>query len=235
MALKQCRECGQEVSSSAKKCPHCGVSNPAGGLAGLGCAGQGCLGVIVLMVMVGLFGIGDDGGTSSSSSEYTPPSSSSSPTTHVRRYAHRTINVRAGPGTDHGVVDQLNAGDMAYVQRRTNDWTVLYAGPSSSDTVGFVLGELLESGPPPDLQVISTQWENGEYGNDYATGRIRNNTSSTYSYVQIEINVYDANGNQIGSTLDNVNNLEPGGTWQFRAIITDDQARRFRIKDVSGY
>jgi hypothetical protein len=29
MALKACKECKKEVSSSAKTCPHCGVSNPA--------------------------------------------------------------------------------------------------------------------------------------------------------------------------------------------------------------
>ena len=28
MALKPCRECGTEVSTEAKKCPHCGVKNP---------------------------------------------------------------------------------------------------------------------------------------------------------------------------------------------------------------
>ena len=28
MALKTCRECRKEVSSSAKKCPHCGISRP---------------------------------------------------------------------------------------------------------------------------------------------------------------------------------------------------------------
>lgn len=28
MAIKKCRECGGKVSSSAKTCPHCGVSKP---------------------------------------------------------------------------------------------------------------------------------------------------------------------------------------------------------------
>src|SRR4051812_34305848 len=29
MALKPCRECKKEVASTARVCPHCGVSNPA--------------------------------------------------------------------------------------------------------------------------------------------------------------------------------------------------------------
>lgn len=28
MALKKCRECGDNVSSSAKTCPHCGIKKP---------------------------------------------------------------------------------------------------------------------------------------------------------------------------------------------------------------
>ncbi|MBB5320456.1 hypothetical protein [Marinobacter oulmenensis] len=28
MAMTKCKECKQEVSTTAKKCPHCGVSNP---------------------------------------------------------------------------------------------------------------------------------------------------------------------------------------------------------------
>ena len=28
MALKKCRECGQQVSSSASTCPHCGARQP---------------------------------------------------------------------------------------------------------------------------------------------------------------------------------------------------------------
>jgi len=28
MSLVKCRECGEQVSSGANKCPHCGCSNP---------------------------------------------------------------------------------------------------------------------------------------------------------------------------------------------------------------
>ena len=32
MAIKKCKECGKEVSTSAKMCPHCGKRYPTGGL-----------------------------------------------------------------------------------------------------------------------------------------------------------------------------------------------------------
>lgn len=56
MALKNCKECGKEVSSSAKKCPHCGVKNPGGWFSYTGVGGEGLLkgcGCIVLILLAG--------------------------------------------------------------------------------------------------------------------------------------------------------------------------------------
>jgi hypothetical protein len=52
MALKACRECGKEVSASAKQCPHCGVEHPANPLGALGgsCQSLGC--ALTLLVTV---------------------------------------------------------------------------------------------------------------------------------------------------------------------------------------
>lgn len=36
MALAPCRECGAEVSKTAKKCPQCGVDHPANKVAAFG-------------------------------------------------------------------------------------------------------------------------------------------------------------------------------------------------------
>lgn len=33
----------------------------------------------------------------------------------------------------------------------------------------------------------------------------------------------------------NVNNLEPDGVWRFEALIHEDDARRFKINDVTGF
>ncbi len=50
MALVGCRECGKEVSSSAKRCPKCGIKNPAPGT-WLGLLGISCL---ILVPFVGM-------------------------------------------------------------------------------------------------------------------------------------------------------------------------------------
>lgn len=49
MALKPCRECGKEVSASAKTCPHCGVANPVK-------QASGCFPIILVIVLLAIIG-----------------------------------------------------------------------------------------------------------------------------------------------------------------------------------
>lgn len=53
-----------------------------------------------------------------------------------------------------------------------------------------------------------------------------------YSYVQVTINLYDKDGNLIGSTLANVNNLEPGKTWKFKAIVIEDDTDSYEAVKI---
>lgn len=48
-------------------------------------------------------------------------------------------------------------------------------------------------------------------------GIVKNNTNRTYSYAQIEINLYDNAENLIATAIDNINNIPPQGTWKFTA------------------
>lgn len=86
-----------------------------------------------------------------------------------------------------------------------------------------------------DLEVINYAFASGQFGNDVIQGTIRNNTGRQYKYVQVEINLYDKSGVQIGSTLANVNNLEPNGTWKFEAPLLNGGASTVRIKAVTGW
>lgn len=50
------------------------------------------------------------------------------------------------------------------------------------------------------------------------TGTVVNRRSKALSYAQITFNVYDESGAQVGSALANINGLEPGGRWNFKAV-----------------
>jgi hypothetical protein len=49
MALASCRECGKEVSTDAKTCPHCGVASPTKKPMGCGSAALVIVGMLIFM------------------------------------------------------------------------------------------------------------------------------------------------------------------------------------------
>lgn len=88
--------------------------------------------------------------------------------------------------------------------------------------------------PGPALEVVEVHQEGDGYV-QYAAGTVKNNSNRKYGYVQVEINLYDGEGNQVGSTLANANNLEPGATWKFRAPVFEDNVKQFKVVDVTGF
>jgi RNA polymerase subunit RPABC4/transcription elongation factor Spt4 len=48
MALRKCRECGREISTDAKACPHCGRRSPTGTSGST----WGCLAIILVIVII---------------------------------------------------------------------------------------------------------------------------------------------------------------------------------------
>ena len=162
MAMKSCKECGEQVSSSAKECPKCGKDQRNF------FAKHKILTFILAVLIIGVIAAagGEDSTTNNSS-------------------------------------DENNIG--------TNQITTA--------TEKFT--------------VVEHTTENDGYWT-YITGTIKNNTNKEYSYVQVEINLYDENGSLINSTLDNINNLEANGTWKFKAMATSDFAT-YKIKEVTGW
>ena len=74
----------------------------------------------------------------------------------------------------------------------------------------------------------------------YFSGVVQNNTNKEYSYVQIEISLYDADGALLGTALDNVNNLEANGKWKFKAMsmLTSEQNAEiasWKITEITGW
>lgn len=69
----------------------------------------------------------------------------------------------------------------------------------------------------------------------YVRGVVLNDTRRTFSYVQVEFNCYDYSGAQVGSTIANINNLEPGGRWKFEAYIFEPRAVSAKLKGITAY
>jgi len=75
----------------------------------------------------------------------------------------------------------------------------------------------------PALELIEAKVDSDSYMR-YIIGTVKNNSARQYGYVQVEINLYDDAGTQVGSTLANTNNLESSGTWRFKAPVIEENA-----------
>lgn len=100
---------------------------------------------------------------------------------------------------------------------------------------GFEEGINPNTSSKPTLELLEKHDEIIDYGH-YIIGSIKNNSSKKYSYVQVSFNLYDKDMNQVGTAWDNINNLEPGATWKFKALIFDDsEVKHYKLGDISGW
>jgi hypothetical protein len=106
--------------------------------------------------------------------------------------------------------------------------------PPHSVTMDPKTGEI-KTTIKPALEVSGVKAEVGEFGVIFIVGKVRNNSQKAFSYVQVEINLYDKEDTQVGSTMANINNLAPGGIWRFMAPVTADNVNRYEVIKVTGF
>jgi hypothetical protein len=87
-----------------------------------------------------------------------------------------------------------------------------------------------------DGLVLHRDTLNGQ-GNDFSitiTGTVENRSGRKLKYAQITFNLYDEEGAQVGTALANINNLEPGGTWKFKAVGFA-RCKSYKVSELSGF
>lgn len=96
------------------------------------------------------------------------------------------------------------------------------------------LAELEQRTQFGDLEIVDAAFRRGEYATQ-VVGTIVNHGSRTYAYAQVTFRLYDEDGNQVGSTLANINNLDGNGSWKFAAPVLNSAATRALIGDVTTF
>jgi hypothetical protein len=165
----------------------------------------------------------------------------------VCRFCNRNLSARAGRNVKAliGIIILL----IVFVAfKRLSDLTGDTARPASDQMApaGAPTGSQVrpnddggsngvpKRGAARDLLVQNASWGTDQFGNRTIAGTVINNGTETYRYVQVSINLYDSSGVQIGSTSDNVANLEPGRSWKFEVNVLEGEATDFKIMDVTG-
>jgi hypothetical protein len=54
-------------------------------------------------------------------------------------------------------------------------------------------------------------------------------------YAQITFNLYDSSGAQVGSAIANINGLEAGGRWNFKASTFGTDFKKYKFSELSGF
>lgn len=92
-----------------------------------------------------------------------------------------------------------------------------------------------EAAAVKNLEATNVGLSKGKFHTVTVTGKVVNTTGKKLGYVQVELNLFDHAGTQVGSTLANVNNLEPGLTWSFEAPVLEDRAQSVKVGGITAF
>lgn len=152
MSMKVCKDCGAEVSKSAKECPKCGKKLKHTAL-------RVILGIVIVIIGVVAL-VGDTSNTTTTSSQ-----------------------------------------------------------PQQEK-----------------FSLVSDKKTTDGIGTTYIQGEIKNNTDKSYSYVQVTFNLYDSKGAQLGTAMDNINNLDANATWKYKAIgLVSEKVATYKLVEITGW
>lgn len=100
------------------------------------------------------------------------------------------------------------------------------------------LSNNISSSPPEntqkDLVVIKYQLQK-EGDNQYITGQVKNNMNKVAKSVFLKFNLYNNSGVQIGDTIDNVGNIDPGGIWEFKTDVNKEGTTSVKPAELTHY
>ncbi|WP_293845495.1 FxLYD domain-containing protein [uncultured Parolsenella sp.] len=93
-----------------------------------------------------------------------------------------------------------------------------------------------ESGAADKYSIADEQMTSDDYTTTIS-GTFTNLTDSQLGYVSVGYNLFDADGNQLGTAYANTSNLDAGGTWKFEAVGMYGQAKvaSYKLADVTGF
>ena len=116
----------------------------------------------------------------------------------------------------------------------------IFAASSWGSNSGNANNGNAENGGSSEKQERFTYTVTSEYNDTfshYIEGTVKNNRDKNYSYVQIEFICYDKDGNNLGTAMDNTNNLLGQQTWKFKAmgLFTDSTADHCDFHEVTGW
>ncbi|MGB4107839.1 MAG: FxLYD domain-containing protein [Alphaproteobacteria bacterium] len=153
----------------------------------------------------------------------------------IRRFAHKTTGMSVSTGVRMVLFFVLLMGGAASMPQTEFAVNTFEVSQADSPAAATTTATAKKEAPPKGLFVEEFSLQMDAYGVGKIVGTLKNTTGREYGYIQIEFNLYDAGGNQVGSTLANINNLEPGRTWKFEAPVLTGEATEAQVKNITSF
>lgn len=231
MALKKCKECGNEISTDAKVCPHCGKKQPPKMRTQIGCLILFLIFFIPFLIII-------------YPSKKAPKKSV--PTVvekkggiiEVRVCPRDGINIRTGPGTNY-VKDQsgqLAKSERLYVLEEKNGWIRFRVTSKDVGWSGWVKKNLTVSREEwelrPQLLLLDWSWHT-EYDYAIIEGTVKNVSDINLKNVEAIVKFKTKDGKFItsDSTLIEYNPILPGQVSPFKVMVRYNPAMYTAIID----
>lgn len=128
-----------------------------------------------------------------------------------------------------------SASTMLFLSKVDNSVIRLRYGADDLWADGGYKNNLADVLNRPSLEIVGDTKGVVEYSYIHITGIIRNNTAKSYSYVQVTFGIYDADGNKVGTALDNIAGLGANETWSFDALGMGTKNGTYKLEGIKGY
>jgi hypothetical protein len=67
----------------------------------------------------------------------------------------------------------------------------------------------------------------------YAVGKLRNTSDHQRFGVKVELDVFNATGQKVGTATDYAQSIDPGKEWRFKALIIDRNATSAKLAAIT--
>lgn len=142
------------------------------------------------------------------------------PTSRVRELLH----LQATESTPVTLVTTTPQGQGTSTTTPKNPARV---APRYAGSAGAKVGGAVEMVSGPTYSLVG--------GFPYIRGVVRNKSTKKLGYISVTFAVYDSSGNKLDPAETFFSDLGPGETWQYEALILDNDAASFKLTAIEGF
>ena len=124
-----------------------------------------------------------------------------------------------------GVLLALATGTLLWLHQRARPVSLVAPASASNSPVSAAVQPVRHGSSTNSLTIGEINLEkSGSSKVVYAVGRVANELARQRFGLRIELDLFDAGGDKVGTATDYLSVLEPGKEWRFKAMVFESKA-----------